>query len=71
MFRLCYVLQRDEAMSMRWEFMGKQSVLSRGEYDVELLREEMYRVIEEYPPLDWEYESSCIFQPYHCTLLFL
>lgn len=56
---------RDSIATMRWEFMRAQPVLSRGGYDTALLREEMYRVIDEYPPLNWEYESSCIYQPCH------
>ena len=31
---------------------------------VEQLKKEIYRVIDEYPPLNWEYESSCIYHPY-------
>lgn len=58
---------RDSIATMRWEFMTAQPVLKREGYDTALLREEMYRVIDEYPPLDWGYESSCIYQPYQSS----
>ena len=37
--------------------MCGQSVLHRADITPEQLREEMFRVIAEYPPLNWEYES--------------
>ena len=55
---------RDTMATMRWELMCGQPVLHRADITPEQLRQEMYRVIDEYPPLDWKYESSCIYQPY-------
>ena len=55
---------RDTMAALRWELMCDRPVLRRAEIDPEQLKEETYRVIDEYPPLDWEYERSCIYQPY-------
>lgn len=55
---------RDELASIRWELMCLNPTLSRTENAPEELQEEMYKAIDEYPPLDWEYEKSCIYQPY-------
>lgn len=55
---------RDTMATLRWDLMCDQPVLHRGNVTVEQLQKEMYRVIDEYPPLDWEYESSCIYHPH-------
>lgn len=55
---------RDTLASLRWELMCSRPVLRRADITPEQLKEEAYRVIDEYPPLDWEYECSCIYQPY-------
>ena len=55
---------RDTMATLRWDLMCSQPVLHRAEITPEQLRKEMYRVIDEYPPLNWEYESSCIYHPY-------
>ena len=55
---------RDTMATLRWDLMCGQPVLHRADITPEQLKEEMYRVIDEYPPLDWEYESSCIYHPY-------
>lgn len=54
---------RDTIATLRWDLMGKQSVTHRADIIPEKLQTEMYRVIDEYPPLDWEYERSCIYHP--------
>lgn len=55
---------RDTMATLRWDFISKQEPLHRGKTSVEQLQKEMYRVIDEYPPLDWTYESSCIYHPH-------
>lgn len=55
---------RDTMAPLRWDLMCSQPVLHRADITPEQLRKEMYRVIDEYPPLNWEYESSCIYYPY-------
>lgn len=54
---------RDTMAALRWEMMCSQPVLHRGEITPELLQEEMYQAIQEYPPLNWKYESSYIYHP--------
>ena len=54
---------RDAIATMRWEMMETKPVLRRSDVNPDQLRREMFRVLEEYPPLDWAYESSCIYQP--------
>lgn len=55
---------RDNMATLRWDFISEQSIQHRAETNVEQLKKEIYRVIDEYPPLNWEYESSCIYHPY-------
>lgn len=54
---------RDTMATLRWDLMCHQPLLHRGDITPVQLQKEMYRVIDEYPPLDWEYESSCIYHP--------
>ena len=53
---------RDAMAALRWELMARHPVLCREESSVEALREEVYRAIEEYPAIDWEYERGCIYR---------
>ena len=55
---------RDTMATLRWDLMCSQPVLHRADITPEQLKEKMYRVIDDYPPLNWEYESSCIYDPY-------
>lgn len=55
---------RDTMATLRWDLMGSQPVLHRADITPEQLQKEMYRVIDEYPPLDWAYENSCIYHPH-------
>jgi len=55
---------RDTLATLRWELMCNQRVLRRADITPEELKEEMDQVIDEYPPLDWEYERSCIYSPH-------
>ena len=55
---------RDALATLRWDLMCNQLVLHRADITPEQLRKEMYRAIDDYPPLNWEYESACIYHPY-------
>ena len=55
---------RDALATLRWDLMSSQPVLHRAEITPEQLQKEMYRVIDDYPPLNWDYESSCIYHPH-------
>ena len=55
---------RDTMATLRWDLMCDQPVLYRADITPEQLQKEMYRVIDDYPPLNWEYESACIYHPY-------
>lgn len=55
---------RDTMATLRWDLMCGQQILSRGEIDPAHLEQEMYRVIDDYPPLNWEYERTCIYHPH-------
>ena len=55
---------RDTMATLRWDLMCSQPVLRRADITPEQLQKEMYRVIDDYPPLNWEYESSCIYHPH-------
>ena len=53
---------RDTIATLRWELWEKRPPLT--EYDKQELKAEVYAALTEYPPLDWDYEISIIFQPY-------
>ena len=55
---------RGTMATMRWEFMEHKGTFSRAEMDVDAERRALRYSIEEYPPIDWEYESSCIYHPH-------
>lgn len=55
---------RDEMAAIRWDFITRGEVLHRADIDPAELKEQTEQVVAEYPPLDWEYEQTCIFRPY-------
>lgn len=58
------VTLRDAMATLRWDLLCNQPLLHRAEIIPEELKKEAYQVIDEYPPLDWAYERSCIYKPY-------
>lgn len=55
---------RDTMASMRWDFWKRKGLFSREELDLDAERQKLFYSVEEYPPIDWEYESSCIYHPH-------
>lgn len=55
-------LLRDELATLRWELMCDSDILHRRQIDTGQLRAEVESAIAEYPPIDWEYEATCIYQ---------
>ena len=55
---------RDTLAAMRWTFWERNGTFSRRELDMDAERKKLFYSVEEYPPIDWEYESSCIYHPY-------
>lgn len=55
---------RDTMATMRWDFWEHNGIFSRAELDMYAERQKLYYSVEEYPPIDWDYESSCIYHPY-------
>ena len=58
------VALRDTMASMRWKFWERKGTFRRADFDVEAERKKLFYSVAEYPPIDWEYESSCIYKPY-------
>ena len=55
---------RDTMAAMRWAFIERCGTFHRAELDIaEEQRKLLYSVLE-YPTIDWEYESSCVYHPY-------
>lgn len=54
---------RDIMATMRWESMERNPIVKRSEVNTTILREELKKVLQEYPLLDPEYENSIIFKP--------
>lgn len=55
---------RDAMATLRWELWERQPTLQRADVRPEQLKADVFRAVDEYPPLDWAYESSCIYRPY-------
>lgn len=58
------VALRDTLATMRWEFWERNGTFSRANLDMDAERKKLFYSVVEYPPIDWEYESSCIFHPH-------
>lgn len=54
---------RDTLAAMRWAFWERNGLFSRAELDLDAEQKKLFYALEEYPPIDWEYESSCIYHP--------
>ena len=55
---------RDTMATLRWDLMQKsQPITHRSQVTPEQLEAEMQRPLQEYPTLDWDYESSIIYKP--------
>lgn len=55
---------RDTMASMRWGFWERNGLFSRAELDLDAEQRKLFYAVEEYPPINWEYECSCIYHPY-------
>lgn len=58
---------RDALATMRWEFWERNGTFSRADLDMDVERKKLFYSVEEYPPIDWEYESSCIYHLHTST----
>ena len=52
---------RDEMVALRWELMEEYSEVTK-QKNIHLSDFEKEEIIREYPPLDWEYEESVIYE---------
>lgn len=55
---------RDDMATLRWELMELNPVVDMDKTTPQDLKADVYKALDEYPPLDWEYESSCIYTPH-------
>ncbi len=55
---------RDTMATMRWEFLERKGLFCRAKLDLKVERKQLFYSVEEYPTIDWEYESSCIYRPH-------
>lgn len=55
---------RDTLATMRWEYWERNGTFSRADLDMDVERKKLFYSVVEYPPIDWEYESSCVYHPY-------
>lgn len=54
---------RDTMATLRYEFWEQNGIYRRKDLDLKKCREETLEAVREYPPLQWEYEQSCIWKP--------
>ena len=52
---------RDAMATLRWDFISRNQA-NRADIDLEKERNSMFQVVRDYPPLDWNYEESCIYR---------
>ncbi len=55
---------RDTMSTMCWKFWESRGIFHREDMDIDEERQALRYSIAEYPPIDWEYESSCIYHPH-------
>ena len=55
---------RDEMATLQWDLMNALPAVKQEDIDRDKLKWDVMRAIEEYPPLDPEYERRCVFRPY-------
>lgn len=54
---------RDMMSTLRWELMEEYSEIEKREnVDLRSFEKEKIKIIEEYPPLDWDYEETVIYK---------
>lgn len=51
---------RDEMATLRWEFISCRRA-NRKNIDIKNGRKALLQAVYDYPPLDWDYEKSCIY----------
>ena len=54
----------DTMTAMRWAFWERNGLFSWEELDLDAERQKLFYSVEEYLPIDWAYESSCIYHPH-------
>lgn len=57
------VVLRDTMATMRWKYWERKGIFHRADLDVDAERKKLFYSVDEYPPIDWEYESSCVYHP--------
>ena len=57
------ILLRDSMATLRWQIWESKGVFARTDLDIGQERLALEQDIKDYPPLDWEYEQSVVFQP--------
>lgn len=55
---------RDTMAAMRWAFWERNGLFSRADLDLYAEQKKLFYAVEEYPPIEWEYEGSCIYHPH-------
>ena len=55
---------RDALAAMRWECWERNGVFCRRDLDMTAERKKLFYSVEEFPPIDWAYESACIYHPH-------
>ena len=47
--------------TLRWDFISERKS-NRNEIDIHKEQEKLFQAVRDYPPLNWDYEKSCIYQ---------
>ncbi len=55
---------RDTMATLRWDLISKSPTLDTSTIDRKQLKKNIWQAVDEYPPIDWEYEQQCVYQPY-------
>lgn len=55
------IILRDDMATLRWDFISKREA-KRNEIDIHKEQKKIFQAVYDYPPLNWNYEKSCIYQ---------
>lgn len=54
---------RDAMATLRWDLICRKPALNRGTISIDQLKSDIWQAIDEYPPIEPEYEKQCVYWP--------
>lgn len=54
----------DTLSTTHWEFWERNGTFCRKDLNIDAEQKKLFYSVKEYPPIDWEYESFCMYHPH-------